>query len=62
MRGSEDGDEFVCLDQQLFQEFLLHNSGLDQALEPEHGFVSFFDDDPDLRNKLGLDLERPAAR
>jgi hypothetical protein len=46
MRSFEDCHEVVCLDQQSFTSSSFTILGLDKALEPEHGFVGFFDDNP----------------
>jgi len=43
----------MCLFQQRLQFLHWHNFAVDQHLQPEHGFVGFLDDDPDLRNPLG---------
>jgi hypothetical protein len=54
MRSFEDCPEVVCLDQQSLNSSSFTILGLDEALEPEHGFVGFCDDNPDLRNQLGF--------
>src|ERR1700729_54310 len=51
---SFDRHEVVCLGPKILQPLSFHNSGLNQALEPEDGRVGFLDDNPDLRDKLGF--------
>jgi hypothetical protein len=54
IRSFKDCPAVVCLDLQILQPLFFHNAGLDEAVEPEHGFVGCCDDKPDLRNKLAF--------
>lgn len=53
MRRGENCKELICLVSQSLCELILNDATLDEHLQPENCFVSFFNNDAQLCHEFG---------